>query len=283
MSSSQIDRKRKHKDRTIKDLFTTQHKPNLAGAATAPLSPSSKRAKLGSSPAETANPPTPEKTMTTASMYHFPSKRASLGGSDVVDLTTGPDNSPSRQLNALKKTAPNMHANAGPKKLLVKNFKPTRRVDPKVFLEQTWQKVDAALDTIFQQGNIDFSLEELYRSVENLCRQGVARDAKNRLVAKCKAYVGGPLKQRVDETLGRQNVDVLRATLQAWATWNEQLVSWFPFCYNLLAYRIRNTSTGSSATSIAPICSPSRNPCARSPSTSSDLSSLRTVSSSSAL
>lgn len=153
-------------------------------------------------------------------MYHFPSKR---GNAEVVELGSSPDNSPAKK-NGLRKATPNVGANAGPKKLLVKNFRPTRSVDPKAFLDQTWAKVDAALDTIFQQGKIDFSLEELYRGVENICRQGMAVEAKKRLVAKCKSHVEGPLKQRVEEMLGRKNVDVLRASLQAWTQWNDQLV-----------------------------------------------------------
>jgi cullin-4 len=124
----------------------------------------------------------------------------------------------------MRKATPNMHATGGPKRLLVKNFKPTRKVDPKAFLDQTWQKIDKALDTIFAQGAIDFSLEELYRGVENVCRQGMARDVKERLVAKCKAYVGGSLTAKVKESVGRGNIEVLRATLQAWAVWNEQVV-----------------------------------------------------------
>jgi cullin-4 len=118
-----------------------------------------------------------------------------------------------------------MHATGGPKRLLVKNFKPTRKVDPKVFLNQTWDKIEKALDTIFAQGQVDFSLEELYRGVENVCRQGMAKDVKDRLVAKCKEYVGGKMKAKVEESLGRGNVEVLRATLQAWAVWHEQVVS----------------------------------------------------------
>jgi cullin-4 len=229
MSSTSGDRKRKHSGKTIKDLFTTQQKPN---SATAPLSPSSKRTKLDSSvksDSDVVKTPPPTPAMSTASMYHFPSKRASIpGNAEIVDISSSPDNSPAKaigQRNGMRKATPNMQANAGPKKLLVKNFKPTRRVDPKIFLDQTWQKVDAALETIFQQGQIDFSLEELYRGVENLCRQGLAKDAKERLVTKCRGYVGGTLKAKVKDMVGRKHVDVLRATLQAWATWNEQMVS----------------------------------------------------------
>ncbi|CAI6341224.1 unnamed protein product [Periconia digitata] len=247
MSSTQGDRKRKHPPaKTIKELFSTQQKPN--SSATAPLSPSSKRAKLDSPRREaiaaSTPPPLISPTMSTANMYHFPSKRGSVpAAAQVVDISSSPPTagSPARSSaaatglprNGLKKTAgPNTHANSGPKKLMVKNFRPIRKVDPNVFLDQTWQKVDAALDTIFKQDEIDFSLEELYRGIENVCRQGLARDAKDRLVKKCGAFVAGALRERVMEVSGRANVDVLRATLSAWATWNEQMkyLDWI-FCY----------------------------------------------------
>jgi cullin-4 len=229
MSTTLGTLKRKHSGKTIKELFTTQSKPNVAAAA--PLSPTKKRPRQQSSPvaaSEAAAPAAPIGNMSTADMYRFPSKRADIASSaEVVDISSSPDNSPAKangQRNGMRKAAPNMLANGGPKRLLVKNFKPTRQVDPRVFLDQTWHKIDQALDTIFAQAAIDFSLEEMYRGVENVCRQGMAKDVKERLVAKCKAYVGGSLKAKVKESVGRANVEVLRATLHAWAAWNEQVV-----------------------------------------------------------
>ena len=209
--------KRKHSLTTQQKLsFTAQQKPN----STAALLPSSKRSRLDSSP-HTDAAPTPPATMSTADMYSFPSKRASLSaGTETVDLTSSPDASPAKPRKTM---TPSMQA-SGPKRLLVKNFRPTRKVDPRTFLDQTWTKIEAALDTIFRQADIDFSLEELYRGVENVCRQGMARDVRDRLVAKCKGYVGGPLKAGVKESLARGAVDALRATLRAWSVWNGQVV-----------------------------------------------------------
>jgi cullin-4 len=230
MSANAGALKRKHSGKTIKELFTTQSKPSTAAAV--PLSPTKKRTRRESSPiasTEIATPPGLTGSMSTADMYHFPSKRADTArDADIVDMTSSPDNSPAKtsgQRNGMRKTGPNMHANGGPKRLLVKNFKPIRKVDPRVFLDQTWQKMDRALDTIFAQGAIDFSLEELYRGVENVCRQGMAKDVRERLVAKCSDYVGGSLQAKVKESVGRGHVQVLRATLQAWAVWNAQVVS----------------------------------------------------------
>jgi cullin-4 len=162
-------------------------------------------------------------------MYSFPSKKPGVSSNaHVVHITSSPDNSPAKtsgQRNGMRKVAPNMHANSGPKRLVVKNFKPIRKTDPRVFLDQTWHKVEQALDTIFDQGSIDFSLEELYRGVENVCRQDMAKDIKERLINKCRVYVQSSLEAKVEDSLGRTSVDVLRTTLQAWATWNSQMVS----------------------------------------------------------
>ena len=217
MSANHGTLKRKHSGKTIKELFTTQSKPHAATAA--PLSPTKKRSRREPErEGEGEGEKTPASSMSTADMYHFSSKR--------VDMTASPDSSHSHTntTTGTRKTAPNMHATGGPKRLLVKNFKPTRKVDPKAFLDQTWRKIDAALYTIFAHAAVDFSLEELYRGVENLCRQRMAKDVCERLVAKCTHYVGASLTAKVQESLGRGNVDVLRAALQAWGVWNEQMV-----------------------------------------------------------
>jgi cullin-4 len=223
--------KRKHSERTIRELFTSQQKPNTN--SNGPVSPTSKRARLDSD----SSPPAPadaEKgrpgTMSTANMYHFPSKNGGIPkGVEIVDLSSSPPNGnspvkPTSPKNGMRKVAPNMHANGGPKRMLVKNFKPARKTDPKVFFNDTWAKVDKALDTVFEQGKIDFSLEELYRGVENLCRQGMAQDTSERLVGKCRTYIEETLKEKIEEKAGWKDVDVLRATLGAWATWMDQMV-----------------------------------------------------------
>ena len=270
MSANTGALKRKHSGKTIKELFTTQSKPNLAAAA--PLSPNSKRTRRESSPvasSDVASSPIPIDNMSAADMYHFPSKRAEVANQgNVVDITSSPDNSPAKanvQRTTMRKQAPNIHVNSGPKRLIVKNFRPTRKVDPRVFLDQTWQKIEKALDTIFRQGDIDFSLEELYRGVENVCRQNMAKDVKERLIIKCRDYVGGSLKAKVKDSLGRANVDVLRATLQAWVTWNSQMVSLIHIWTGVAELTtFRNTLTGSSAISTAPTCSLVTNPFAKS-------------------
>jgi cullin-4 len=123
------------------------------------------------------------------------------------------------------KIAPNMHANGGPKRMLVKNFKVMRKVDPRVFVEQTWERLSAALNTVFSGDKVDFSLEELYRGVENLCRQGMAEDTASRLKPKLQEGVDELFDKFWDKAQGYDHVDFLRATVQAWETWMERMVS----------------------------------------------------------
>lgn len=115
----------------------------------------------------------------------------------------------------------------GAKKLAVKNFRTQAKADPQLYLNQVWEKLDAALTVVFKNEKITFSLEELYRGVENLCRQGHAEEVCLRLQKKSEVYVSEDLKQPLLERLSSKNVDVLRAVLAAWGIWNDQLVSFY--------------------------------------------------------
>lgn len=187
--------KRKQTDKSHQDRFARTHSPP-------------KRSKLH------------EQGPDTSAMYHFPSKKAAAA--DVVDLT-GKETGSSPKAGV--RIAPNMHANGGPKRMLVKNFKITRKADPKAFVEATWVRLSAALDTIFSGGNIDFSLEELYRGVESLCRQGMAEDTASRLEPKLQKGMEELYAKFWDKAQGFGPVDFLRATVQTWEVWMTRMVS----------------------------------------------------------
>ncbi|KAF2272681.1 cullin-4B [Westerdykella ornata] len=206
--------KRKHAEKTTN--------PELLRPASPGSSPttSSKRLRL-----EQEDEHEQLEIKTAVAMYSFPSKKKA----DIKDpATASPAGAPRNGFKA----APTMQANGGPKRMLVKNFRPARKVDTQAFLKQTWQNIEGALDTVFAGGKTDFSLEELYRGVENLCRQGMGKETCQILLEKCEKHVFGTLGGRVKETKGLKDVDVLRATLHAWATWMEQLryIEWI-FCY----------------------------------------------------
>ena len=111
------------------------------------------------------------------------------------------------------------------KKLVVKIIRRASKADPDGYFNNVWSRLDNGLSAIFRGEKI--SLEELYRGVENVCRQDKAPALFQRLCERCTAYVvanlRAPLIQEANN--GASPVDLLRATLKAWSTWWTQLVS----------------------------------------------------------
>lgn len=57
---------------------------------------------------------------------------------------------------------------AAKKKLTIKPFKVTPKL-PDAFEEETWKKLEAAINAVHQKQTTTLSREELYRSVEDMC------------------------------------------------------------------------------------------------------------------
>ncbi|KAJ9637703.1 hypothetical protein H2199_007194 [Coniosporium tulheliwenetii] len=209
------------KQQTISELFSaSQQKPVNRDAKGSALSPTSKRIRLD--PTATAAPfatiPSETTPLPRENMYNFPSNNKN----NPVDLTGSATSPPARRPNGFR-AKPNFNPHAGAKKLVVKNLRTTPRTDPREYLNQTWERLDKALTAIFNNEEISFSLEELYKGVENCCRQGHAAELSILLKDKCSVYVRSGLKEPLLERTGATNVDLLRAVLAAWATWNRQL------------------------------------------------------------
>lgn len=170
-----------------------------------------KRPKLGHTPTKSSG------SAVAGDMYSF--------SSNVVDLTSSPSSrgaaSP-QQARVVNVTRTNASSGStGPKKLVVKNFKSTPRKDPGRYCTQVWAQISKALDTIFAQDEKPFSLEELYRGVENVCRQNEAPRMFDWLQQRCVAHVTTlvePLRMAVGS--GSE----IRAVTEAWATWRRQMV-----------------------------------------------------------
>ncbi|KAK5143705.1 hypothetical protein LTR04_001792 [Oleoguttula sp. CCFEE 6159] len=242
------------KQQTISDLFSSQQKPGVS------VSPNSKRHKpdLDHTDLPPPQPPaTPPKAKGAANMYKFTSN------SKVIDLTDSPTSSPGSRIPERAKPSvglrggsagrPNLNPHTGAKKLVVKNLRAPSKWDSKQYLESVWQQLDGALSAIFGHGRerngfstegdmgsngvngvnkmngkvegVTFSMEELYRGVENLCRQGHAAEVCQRLISKCKAHISNNLKQSLLARRELEDVDMLRAVLSLWETWNRQLVT----------------------------------------------------------
>ena len=168
-------------------------------------------------------PTTPLKSQATRpeNMYSFTS--------NLVDLTSSPTKtspgspSPRKITNGVRLT--NAAPTNGAKRLVVKNFKKTTKSDPEEYFGQVWTQLNDALEAIFTRDVKPFSMEQLYRGVENVCRQNYAPSLFRKLQAKCKNHivtnVNGSL---VKSSEGKSDTDVLKAITDAWATWRRQMV-----------------------------------------------------------
>ena len=202
------------KQKTIQDLFSTKTKAGLEHN-----SPSNKRAKYQTPPRASAQDQPPR------AMYSFPSKYDNKK-SGFVDLTK--QSRPRKPfVNPLDPNATELpfHPGAGAKKLVVKNLKPQTSWDSNKYFNDTWQQLSSATDAVLSGAPVNFSMEEMYRGVENLCRQGRAKDLYRKLANKCESHITRVVKPGLLSKNRSRNVDVLQDVLSAWASWQSQVVS----------------------------------------------------------
>jgi cullin-4 len=166
-----------------------------------------------------------------ADMYSFPAK---LDGGNDPAMTTSHRRA-SKGFQPKTKTV----------KLVVKTLKPQPAWDANKYFEETWTQLDQALGVIFAQTPVNFSMEELYRRVENLCRQKRAEDLYKRLSERCKAHVRGTVKTSLLAKREQTNVQVLDHVLSAWSAWNEQMTVIRCIFYYMDRSYLLQTSRGS--------------------------------------
>jgi cullin-4 len=146
-------------------------------------------------------------------MYTFSSRAPVPNGNGVIDLTNGtPPTSPqAKRVNGAMKARPGINSHTGAKKLVVKNLKTNTQWDSKAYLEKIWGQLDEALAIIFKDRHDGFSKEDLYRGVENVCRQGGASTLFSRLEKRCRDHVEMDMRQPLCKKAGQDNVTVLKA------------------------------------------------------------------------
>ena len=193
--------------------------------------------------------PSPAPTGTSFSnMYHFEPSRPKPG---IVDLTSSPPSGSARPRNtsfSAQPRKPTFNPHSGPKKLVVKNLRTTPRVDPQQYFERVWKQQDSALAASFNDDKIPYSLEELYKGAENVCRQGKAPELYTRLRQKCKEHLEGQITENLKETASKSETDVavLKAFVEAWAKWQRQLLTIRQIFYYMdQTYLLRSTENPS--------------------------------------
>ncbi|KAL8770883.1 MAG: hypothetical protein Q9209_003534 [Squamulea sp. 1 TL-2023] len=173
----------------------------------------SKRIKLN-------HPPVQEFTTSVNNMYKFSKP-------NHVDLTNG--NGPAMMTKVQKPSfgmakPVGTASESGPRKLVVKNFRKTPRSDPEKYVNQVWSQLDTALSAILADEKLPHSNEELYRGVENLCRQGRAPQLYKSLREKCRQGIKTHFeKPLLSQASGLDDVGMLSAVMEAWEIWNIRL------------------------------------------------------------
>jgi len=165
-------------------------------------------------------------TNSVADMYSFTSARSTANG--VVDLTGGTPSTESQKRKTVFAAPRTLTFNPhqGPKKLVVKNLRTTPHIDPQQYLDKVWTQEESALEAIFHNDKEPYSLEELYKGAENVCRQGKAADLYKRLQQNCKEHlartVRGDIRAKAAEV---SDVEVLKTFVDAWSRWQRQLLT----------------------------------------------------------
>lgn len=90
------------------------------------------------------------------------------------------------------------------KKLVIKNLK-VRKNLPENYGEEAWLKLQEAIQAVHSRRAISYSLEELYKAVENSCSHGMSAMLYNKLKTECELYMACQLPEFNQDMLNDQS------------------------------------------------------------------------------
>ncbi|KAL9627957.1 MAG: hypothetical protein Q9164_007439 [Protoblastenia rupestris] len=210
---------------TIPGLFATT-KPDVNTDVLDHNSPS-KRRKTKHCAEHPYNTMTTTRVLGTDQMYDFTPNihHGKMNGQASNPITIG-DSPVSCPTKSALNTTRRQHTSSksGPKKLVVKNLKPASKVDPNKYIEEVWSRLKGGLSAIFAGQSLPYSMEELYKGVENICRQGSAAKLYDRLRRECETQLDEQMRTLSKrEKCCQNNVDILRAMIQTISSWTQQM------------------------------------------------------------
>ncbi|PNS17618.1 hypothetical protein CAC42_3013 [Sphaceloma murrayae] len=218
---------------SIHDLLGTCSRPDIPSPLQSDKQQASKRARLNTSLSGASSTGSPNQ------MYTFTTNKQHSG--DVVDLAASPPRNGLRRPNGIRS---GINPHQGAKKLVVKNLKTQSSWNPENYFDETWARLDDALTKIFAEQHKPLSMEDLYRCVENLCRQGKASSVYSRLNERCVRHLKDSVLQSLKSRPEQDDVPTLQAVLSAWSTWSSQVtVIRCVFYYMDRAYLLSNSKT----------------------------------------
>ncbi|KAL1304406.1 hypothetical protein AAFC00_003404 [Neodothiora populina] len=207
---------------TIQGLLSTQQIQPRVGHQS-PNNKRSRQEQLSATPPHNSSSSFSQ-SLPAGAMYSFPSKYDNKKPA-TVDLTKSPRARRPSTVGGGYAIQSNFNPHAGAKKLLVKNLKPQSAWDANKYFDQTWKQLDAALTTILSNEPLNFSMEDMYRGVENLCRQGRARDVYQKLAQTCSSHINDTVRTALLSKARQSNVETLQDVLVAWSSWNAQVIT----------------------------------------------------------
>ena len=108
--------------------------------------------------------------------------------------------------------------------LVIKGLKKTSKPDPDEYYNRVWAQLDTALSAIFLKEKLPYSMEELYRGVEIVCKQGRALEIYKKLCEKCTRDISSRVKDPLLQASTTDSaVTLLNAVVHAWSTWSKQM------------------------------------------------------------
>ncbi|KAL5004108.1 hypothetical protein ScPMuIL_017564 [Solemya velum] len=102
---------------------------------------------------------------------------------------TSPSNGLTRHASPLVNNKP-----GAAKKLVIKNFKEKPKL-PDNYQQETWEKLQGAVEAIHTSHSIQASLEELYQAVENMCSHKMSATLYDQLKQSCEKHVKSNISQ----------------------------------------------------------------------------------------
>ena len=209
--------------KTISELFATSKQGSKdRGLEDLPGGSPNKKLKLNHPTAESNMASTSARIIQEGDRFNF-SNPATRRPPETIDLTNSPSGSPAKK-KALNGRPTNITPHTGPKMLMVKGLKKTSKPDPDEYYNRVWAQLDTALSAIFLREKLPYSMEELYRGVEIVCKQGRALEIYKKLCEKCTRDISTRVKEPLLQVSATDSaVGVLNAVVHAWSTWSKQM------------------------------------------------------------
>lgn len=118
----------------------------------------------------------------------------------------------------------NYQRSNGAKVLRVANLRQNPRTDSRDYYDRTWEHLEACMTDVFAGRQIRHSLEQLYKGVQDICRQGSGDRLYKNLKDRCKTHLASGVLPTIKVHSRSTNIDILRHVHGCWQEFYNQMV-----------------------------------------------------------